>query len=207
MKTWNNIQMAQEVLQIIPSKSIVNLGIGLPSLVADIKHNKEIVIQSENGVLGVKGRPKKGEASHNIINAAKETIGVSLGASFFDSSLSFAMIRGGHVDVSVLGGMQVDAIGSVANWKVPGKKITGMGGAMDLVYGPKTVIVLMRHFNKNNQEKLVPKCTLPLTGKSCVSFIVTDYGVFKPQEKKFKVIKVAAPKLFQENCDQSLYFK
>ena len=190
MSIWSIEEMAKEVIQLIPDKSVVNLGIGLPSSLSDIETEKKIVVQSENGVLGVKGRPEQGTASPNIINAAKETISTDKGASFFDSSLSFAMIRGGHIDVSVLGGMEVDIEGSLANWMVPGKKITGMGGAMDLVNGPKTIIIMMTHFNKKNEEKLKKRCQLPLTGYSCVDYVVTDWGVFKPENKKFKVIKL-----------------
>ena len=198
--------MSEEVLNLIPNRSVVNLGIGLPSLVADINQNKDLVLHSENGVLGVNGRPKKGTASHNIINAAKETINTSKGASFFDSAVSFSMIRGGHVDVSVLGGMQVDTQGSIANWKIPGKKITGMGGAMDLVNGPKLVIVMMKHFNKES-EKLVPICSLPLTGKNCIDYIVTDCGVFKPYGNKFKIIKICDTDEFMKKVQQELYIE
>ncbi len=206
MRVWTNKKMSEEVLSLIPRRSVVNLGIGLPSLVADINQNKELVLHSENGVLGVSGRPQKGTASHNIINAAKETINISKGASFFDSALSFSMIRGGHVDVSVLGGMQVDVQGSIANWKIPGKKITGMGGAMDLVNGPKLVIVMMKHFNKTS-EKLVPECSLPLTGKNCVDYIVTDCGVFKPCNNKFKIIKICDVEKFMNKVQQELYIE
>ena len=204
MSFWTSQEMASEVLGLIPNKSTVNLGIGLPSLIADIYTDKELVLHSENGVLGVSGRPKKGTASHQIINAAKETIGICDGASFFDSSVSFSMIRGGHIDVAVLGGMQVDVNGSLANWKVPGRKITGMGGAMDLVYGPKTVIVMMSHLNKDN-EKLVDKCTLPITGKNCVDFIVTEQGVFAPKSKKFKIIKLSDEDNFLKHQMSDLY--
>ena len=159
---WTNLEMAKNTLDLIDDRSVVNLGIGLPSLIADIPTTKKIVIHSENGILGVGGRPKKGMASPNLINAAKETISASPGSSFFDSSLSFSMVRGGHIDTCVLGGMQVDTDGSLANWMIPGKKVTGMGGAMDLVNGPKTVIVLMNHHNKSGESKLVSKCCLPL---------------------------------------------
>lgn len=207
MSIWSTKEMAKEVIQLIPDRSIVNLGIGLPSAISDIQTKKKIVVQSENGVLGVKGRPEQGTASPNIINAAKETISIENGASFFDSSLSFAMIRGGHIDVSVLGGMEVDLEGSLANWMVPGKKITGMGGAMDLVNGPKVIIVMMTHFNKKNEEKLKRICELPLTGHSCVDYVVTDRGVFKPEKKHFKIIKISSRDFWSEKINQNLYLK
>lgn len=194
-KKWSIEEMAIEVLNLIPNRSIINLGIGLPTAVAEVcPKNKEIIIHSENGVLGVKGRPKLGDESPTLINAGKETISVHTGASFFDSSLSFGMIRGGHIDATVLGAMEVDGEGSLANWAIPGKKITGMGGAMDLVNGPKQVIVMSYHFNKTGDSKLVKNCTLPLTGKSVVDYVVTDIGVFKPQidNKKFKILKLSS---------------
>ena len=192
--TWNKDEMASAAIRQIPKKSIVNLGIGLPSLVAEnINEEHELIIQSENGVLGINGRPSKDSYSSNIINAGKETVSISPGASFFDSSLSFGMIRGGHVDVTVLGGMEVDTFGNLANWKIPGKKITGMGGAMDLVHGPKIVIVMMNHFNKNNESKMVQKCSLPLTGEMCVDIVVTELGVFKIKDNIFNIVELSAP--------------
>ena len=153
--------------------------------------NLNIHIHSENGVLGVSGRPSKNKVSPTLINAGKETISIKKGASFFDSSLSFGMIRGGHIDFCILGGMEVDVEGNLANWMIPGKKITGMGGAMDLVNGAKNVIVMMTHFNKNGESKLVKATSLPLTGKSVVDIIVTDKGIFKPQNNNFDIIKLA----------------
>ena len=205
MSKWTKQQMANEVLELIENKSVINLGIGLPTLVAEMaKEDKELVIHSENGVLGVNGRPSKKDVSPTLINAGKETVSVAPGASFFDSSLSFGMIRGGHIDVTVLGAMEVDVHGSLANWSIPGKKITGMGGAMDLVNGPKTVIAMMYHYNRDGISKLVRSCTLPLTGKNVVHFVVTDYGVFKsnPRKEKFEIIKLsdgADKKFLQDN--------
>lgn len=208
MKTkWTINEMALEVLNLIPNKSIINLGIGLPTTVAEVcPKEKEIIIHSENGVLGVKGRPKKGEESPTLINAGKETISVHEGASFFDSSLSFGMIRGGHIDATVLGAMEVDGEGSLANWAIPGKKITGMGGAMDLVNGPKQVIVMSYHHNKNGESKLVKQCKLPLTGKNVVDFVVTDIGVFQPSldSNKFKVLKLS-PGFSNEDLDKEIF--
>lgn len=192
-KGWTKEQMSDEVISFFSPGASVNLGIGLPTMVAQrISPSDGLMIHSENGVLGVKGRPTKQTVSPTLINAGKETISISKGASFFDSSLSFGMIRGGHVDFCVLGGMEVDTEGSLANWMIPGKKITGMGGAMDLVNGAKTVIVMMTHFNKNGDAKLLEKCQLPLTGKNVVDYVVTDLGVFVPTGKKFKIIKMAA---------------
>jgi len=197
MKNWTLNEMADEVIKLIPNKSIINLGIGLPTIVAERSPTtKEFVIHSENGVLGVKGRPNKNEVSATLINAGKETINVHKGASFFNSSLSFGMIRGGHVDATVLGAMEVDAEGNLANWAIPGKKITGMGGAMDLVNGPKMVVIMSYHFNKSGETKLVKSCSLPLTGKNVIDFVVTDLGVFSPnlKQKKFEIIKLANEK-------------
>lgn len=190
--TWSTTEMAKEVIKIFENGDSVNLGIGLPTVIAEnIPSDLDVIIHSENGVLGVKGRPKKAEVSPTLINAGKETISIDQGASFFDSSLSFGMIRGGHIDHCVLGGMEVDAEGSLANWMIPGKKVTGMGGAMDLVNGAKNVIIMMKHFNKSGETKLKKICSLPLTGKSVVNLVVTDYGIFKPNKKQFEIVKLA----------------
>lgn len=191
--SWNEEQMAQEVLNLIPAQSILNLGIGLPTKIANfIKPEQQLVLHSENGVLGVGPSPQKHQVSPTLINAGKETITVHPGASFFDSALSFGMIRGGHVDFSILGGMEVDCQGSLANWMIPGKKITGMGGAMDLVNGSKQVIVMMTHFNKQGESKIVKICTLPLTGHNVVDVVVTDLGVFGFDGDHYKIIKLAS---------------
>ncbi len=188
--SWTKHEMAKEVLNLIPDYSSINLGIGMPTLVSEVlPGNHHYMIHSENGVLGVSGRPSVHEVSPTLINAGKETISINDHASFFDSSLSFGMIRGGHLDYAVLGGMQVDSYGSLANWKIPGKKMTGMGGAMDLVNGAKNVIVMMNQFSKNGENKLVKECDLPLTGKSVVHYVVTEIAVYKIVENKFRVIK------------------
>jgi 3-oxoacid CoA-transferase subunit B len=190
--SWSKEQMADEVIALMQNETTANLGIGLPTLVAQrIPKDKNIVIHSENGVLGVSGRPTKATVSPTLINAGKETISVCDGASYFDSSLSFGMIRGGHIDYSILGGMEVDSEGSLANWMIPGKKVTGMGGAMDLVNGSKTVIVMMNHHSKAGDSKLVRKCSLPLTGHSVVDLVVTNCGVFKINAGKFEILKIA----------------
>lgn len=186
--------MSDKIIKMFPANSSVNLGIGMPTAIAErIPPELNLMMHSENGVLGVSGRPTKTTVSPTLINAGKETISVKKGASFFDSSMSFGMIRGGHIDYCVLGGMEVDVEGNLANWMVPGKKVTGMGGAMDLVNGAKIVIIMMNHFSKDNQSKLVLKCKLPLTGVEVTNIVVTECGIFKPlkKEKKFEIIELA----------------
>lgn len=190
--TWSKQEMADKVAKLFTKNSSVNLGIGLPTMVAErIESSLNVMIHSENGVLGINGRPSREEISPTLINAGKETVSIKEGASFFDSSLSFGMIRGGHIDFCVLGGMEVDVQGSLANWMIPGKKVTGMGGAMDLVNGSKSVIIMMTHFNKEGEAKLLRECQLPLTGKSVVDIIVTDKGIFQPNGHTFKLIELA----------------
>lgn len=190
--TWTNIEMADEIVLLFKPNSSVNLGIGMPTIIAErIPNDLNIMIHSENGVLGVSGRPNQQTVSPTLINAGKETIAVKKGASYFDSALSFGMIRGGHIDYCVLGGMEVDVSRNLSNWMIPGKKITGMGGAMDLVNGAKKVIIMMNHFSKEGSAKLLPQCLLPLTGLNVVDFVVTDFGIFKPNGNKFEIIKLA----------------
>ena len=190
--SWSKEEMADQVILYFTKNCSVNLGIGLPTLIAErIPKNQNIMIHSENGVLGVSGRPTKKNVSPTLINAGKESISIGKGASFFDSSLSFGMIRGGHIDFCVLGGMQVDTQGSLANWMIPGAKVTGMGGAMDLVHGAKEVIIMMSHFTKKNTPKLLKECSLPLTGMNVVHKVVTDKGIFQPLKNKFKILKLA----------------
>lgn len=188
---WTQEEMADEIVAFFKPHTSVNLGIGMPTAIAErIPADLNIMIHSENGVLGVSGRPKKDSVSPTLINAGKETIAVKKGASFFDSSMSFGMIRGGHIDYCVLGGMEVDAARNLANWMVPGKKVTGMGGAMDLVNGSKQVIVMMNHFSKDGTAKLLPLCNLPFTGLDVVDLVVTEMGIFKPLGSKFEIIKL-----------------
>ncbi|MBO9667042.1 MAG: CoA transferase subunit B [Bdellovibrio sp.] len=191
-------QIAQRISQEVQDGFCVNLGIGIPTLVANyIPKDKTVMLQSENGLLGMGPFPKDADVDPDLINAGKQTVTAVPGASFFSSADSFAMIRGGHVDLTVLGAMEVDEQGSIANWMVPGKMVKGMGGAMDLVAGARNVIVAMQHTDKEGNSKLRTKCTLPLTGIKCIKKIVSDFGVIEVTDNGF-VLKEYAPDLTPE---------
>ncbi|MFY8078855.1 MAG: CoA transferase subunit B [Flavobacteriales bacterium] len=196
---WDKIGIAKRIAQEVQDGTYVNLGIGIPTLVANyIPEGMEVELQSENGILGMGPFPFEGEEDADLINAGKQTVTLRDGSSIFDSAMSFGMIRAQKVDLTILGAMEVSENGDIANWKVPGKMVKGMGGAMDLVASAKNIIVAMQHCDKAGNSKLLPQCSLPLTGIHCIKKVVTDLGVFDIRDGAFHLVELAPEVTLEE---------
>ena len=196
---WDKIGIAKRIAQEVQDGTYVNLGIGIPTLVANyIPEGMEVELQSENGILGMGPFPFEGEEDADLINAGKQTVTLRDGSSIFDSAMSFGMIRAQKVDLTILGAMEVSENGDIANWKVPGKMVKGMGGAMDLVASAKNIIVAMQHCDKAGNSKLLPQCSLPLTGIHCIKKVVTDVGVFDIRDGAFHLVELAPDVTLEE---------
>ncbi|MFA9220298.1 MAG: CoA transferase subunit B [Sediminibacterium sp.] len=196
---WDKIGIAKRIAQEVQDGTYVNLGIGIPTLVANyIPEGMEVELQSENGILGMGPFPYEGEEDADLINAGKQTVTLRDGSSIFDSAMSFGMIRAQKVDLTILGAMEVSENGDIANWKVPGKMVKGMGGAMDLVASAKNIIVAMQHCDKAGNSKLLPQCSLPLTGIHCIKKVVTDLGVFDIRDGAFHLVELAPDVTLEE---------
>jgi 3-oxoacid CoA-transferase subunit B len=192
MKPLTREQIAQRIAKELKDGYYVNLGIGIPTLVANyIPNNVQVILQSENGLLGMGGFPSENEIDPDLINAGKQTITAITGAAYFSSADSFAMIRGGHINLTVLGAFEVDQEGNIASWMIPGKLVKGMGGAMDLVASAKNIIVAMAHANKQGESKILKRCTLPLTGVNCITKVVTDLAVMELKNNAFYLLERA----------------
>jgi 3-oxoacid CoA-transferase subunit B len=202
--SWDRNQMAARAARELQDGYYVNLGIGIPTLVANfVPKGITVTLQSENGMLGIGPFPYDDEVDPDLINAGKQTVSELAHSAYFDSATSFAMIRGGHIDLAVLGGMEISAGGDIANWMIPGKMIKGMGGAMDLVAGVKKIIVVMEHTSKGGDPKFIPECTLPLTGRNVIDMIITDLAVFERQDHNspFRLVELA-PDVTKEDVQQ-----
>ena len=196
---WDKIGIAKRIAQEVQDGTYVNLGIGIPTLVANyIPEGMEVELQSENGILGMGPFPFEGEEDADLINAGKQTVTLRDGSSIFDSAMSFGMIRAQKVDLTILGAMEVSENGDISNWKVPGKMVKGMGGAMDLVASAKNIIVAMQHCDKAGNSKLLPQCSLPLTGIHCIKKVVTDLGVFDIRDGAFHLVELAPDVTWEE---------